>query len=116
MAKKHFNAVGRAFFSKEDVVLETPDLIAHQKESWKDFVDNGLSEIFEEINPIDDYTGQKLALRFKSYNFQDPKTTKDFAKENNLTFEAPLHVQVELTTKLLVKLKSKKSILVITLG
>ena len=108
MAKKHFNAAGRAFFSKEDVVLETPDLIAHQKESWKDFIDNGLSEIFEEINPIDDYTGQKLALRFKSYKFQDPKTTKDFAKENNLTFEAPLHVQVELTNKVTGDVKEQE--------
>ena len=108
MAKKHFNAAGRAFFSKEDAVLETPDLIAHQKESWKDFVDNGLSEIFEEINPIDDYTGQKLSLRFKSYEFQAPKTTKDFAKENNLTFEAPLHVQVELTNKVTGEVKEQE--------
>ena len=108
MAKKHFNAAGRAFFSKEDAILETPDLIAHQKESWKDFVDNGLSEIFEEINPIDDYTGQKLSLRFKSYEFQAPKTTKDFAKENNLTFEAPLHVQVELTNKVTGEFKEQE--------
>ena len=108
MAKKHFNAAGRAFFSKEDAILKTPDLIAHQKESWKDFVDNGLSEIFEEINPIDDYTGQKLALRFKSYEFQAPKTTKDFAKENNLTFEAPLHVQVELTNKVTGEVKEQE--------
>ena len=108
MAKKHFNAAGRAFFSKEDALLKTPDLIAHQKESWKDFVDNGLSEIFEEINPIDDYTGQKLALRFKSYEFQTPKTTKDFAKENNLTFEAPLHVQVELTNKVTGEVKEQE--------
>ena len=108
MAKKHFNAAGRAFFSKEDAILETPDLIAHQKESWKDFVDNGLSEIFEEINPIDDYTGQKLALRFKSYEFQAPKTTKEFVKENNLTFEAPLHVQVELTNKVTGEVKEQE--------
>ena len=108
MAKKHFNAAGRAFFSKEDAILETPDLIAHQKKSWKDFVDNGLSEIFEEINPIDDYTGQKLALRFKSYEFQAPKTTKEFAKENNLTFEAPLHVQVELTNKVTGEVKEQE--------
>ena len=108
MAKKHFNAAGRAFFSREDALLKTPDLIAHQKESWKDFVDNGLSEIFEEINPIDDYTGQKLALRFKSYEFQAPKTTKDFAKENNLTFEAPLHVQVELTNKVTGEVKEQE--------
>ncbi len=108
MAQKRTNAVGRVFFDKEEALLKTPDLIAHQKESWRDFIDTGLSEIFSELNPIDDYTGQKLALRFKSYNFQDPKTTKDFAKENNLTFEAPLHVQVELTNKVTGEVKEQE--------
>ena len=108
MAEKRTNDAGRVFFSKEDSILKTPDLIAHQKNSWKDFVDTGLSEIFGELNPIDDYTGQKLALRFKNYEFQDPKTTKDFAKENNLTFEAPLHVQVELTNKVTGEVKEQE--------
>ena len=108
MAQKRTNAVGRVFFDKEETLLKTPDLIAHQKESFRDFIDTGLSEIFSELNPIDDYTGQKLALRFKSYNFQDPKTTKDFAKENNLTFEAPLHVQVELTNKVTGEVKEQE--------
>ena len=108
MAEKRTNAAGRVFFTKEDGVLETPDLIAHQKESWKDFVDTGLREIFGELNPVDDYTGQKLALRFKNYEFQDPKTTKDFAKENNLTFEAPLHVNVELTNKVTGEVKEQE--------
>ena len=108
MAEKRTNAAGRVFFTKEDGVLETPDLIAHQKESWKDFVDTGLSESFGVLNPVDDYTGQKLALRFKNYEFQDPKTTKDFAKENNLTFEAPLHVNVELTNKVTGEVKEQE--------
>ncbi|MFZ2275702.1 MAG: DNA-directed RNA polymerase subunit beta [Candidatus Nanogingivalis sp.] len=108
MAQKRTNAAGRVFFNKHDDILKTPDLIAHQKESWRDMIDTGLSEIFDELNPIDDYTGQKLALRFKSYNFQNPKTTKDFAKENNLTFEAPLHVQVELTNKVTGEVKEQE--------
>lgn len=108
MAQKRVNAAGRVFFNKHDDILTTPDLIAHQKESWQDMVDTGLSEIFDELNPIDDYTGQKLALRFKSYEFQNPKTTKDFAKENNLTFEAPLHVQVELTNKVTGEVKEQE--------
>jgi len=58
-----------------------------------------LSEIFSEINPIDDYTGQKLSLKFGKYYFGEPKNTDQFAKENNLTFEAPLHATVELTNK-----------------
>ncbi len=108
MAQKRINAAGRVFFDKEESLLKTPDLIAHQKESWRDFIDSGLSEIFNELNPIDDYTGQKLSLRFKKYNFQDPKTTKDFAKENNITFEAPLHVQVELTNKVTGEVKEQE--------
>ena len=73
MAQKRINAAGRVFFDKEESLLKTPDLIAHQKESWRDFIDSGLSEIFNELNPIDDYTGQKLSLRFKKYNFQGEK-------------------------------------------
>ena len=83
MAKKQTTQSGRVFFTSGDDALPLPDLIAHQKDSWRDFVEGGLSEIFSEINPIDDYTGQKLALRFGSYRFDEPKTTDIFAKENN---------------------------------
>ena len=89
----------RVFFTGTDSAIAMPNLIAHQEDSWRWFVEDGLSEIFSEINPIDDYTGQKLALRFGSYHFDEPKTTDQFAKENNLTFEAPLHATVELTNK-----------------
>ncbi len=90
---------GRVFFTHGDDSLPLPDLISHQKDSWRDFVESGLSEIFTELNPIDDYTGQKLALRFKEYRFDTPKHTDREAKENNLTFDAPLHVNVELQNK-----------------
>ena len=71
MAKTKPTSTGRVFFTKGDTGLPLPNLIAHQKDSWRDFVETGLSEIFSELNPIDDYTGQKLALRFKEYRFQD---------------------------------------------
>ncbi len=98
----------RVFFTSKDSALTMPNLIAHQKDSWRWFVEDGLSEIFSEINPIDDYTGQKLALRFGSYHFDEPKTTDQFAKENNLTFEAPLHVTVELTNKVTGEVKEQE--------
>lgn len=100
--------VTRVFFTEDDTALEVPNLIAHQKESWKDFVETGLSEIFAELNPIEDYTGQKLELRFKDYAFQDPKNPEHFAKENNLTFDAPLHVNVELTNKVTGEVKEQE--------
>ena len=99
MAKNPTTSSERVYFTSGDNALPLPNLIAHQTDSWRWFVEEGLSEIFSEINPIDDYTGQKLALRFGSYHFGEPKTTDQFAKENNLTFEAPLHATVELTNK-----------------
>ena len=55
----------RVFFTQDDTHLPLPNLIAHQKESWREFVEAGLSEIFTELNPIEDYTGQKLELRLE---------------------------------------------------
>lgn len=98
----------RVFFTKDDTALEIPNLIQHQRESWKEFVETGLGEIFAELNPIDDYTGQKLALRFGKYAFQDPKTSEIDAKENNLTFDAPLHAVVELTNKVTGEVKEQE--------
>ncbi|MBQ2622903.1 DNA-directed RNA polymerase subunit beta [Candidatus Saccharibacteria bacterium] len=89
----------RVFFTEGDQALPIPDLTAHQKDSWADFVENGLREVFAELNPIDDYTGQKLSLRFKDYYFKDPKETEQEAKYNLATYEAPLHVLVELENK-----------------
>ena len=100
--------VKRVFFTTDDTALEVPNLITHQKESWKDFVETGLSEIFAELNPVEDYTGQKLELRFKDYAFQEPKNPEHFAKENNLTFDAPLHVNVELTNKVTGEVKEQE--------
>ena len=98
----------RVLFTSDDTALEIPSLVAHQKSSWREFVETGLSEIFAELNPIDDYTGQKLELRFKEYKFADPKVSERETKENNLTFDAPLHVNVELTNKVTGEVKEQE--------
>ena len=109
MAKTKPDAANkRVFFTKDDTALPLPNLIAHQKDSWREFVETGLSEIFAELNPIEDYTGQKLELRFKEYAFQSPKVTEAHAKENNVTFDAPLHANVELTNKVTGEVKEQE--------
>src|SRR6478735_8822896 len=108
MAKTKTTAAARVFFTKEDNALPLPNLMAHQKNSWREFVETGLSEIFAELNPIEDYTGQKLELRFGKYEFQDPKHSESFAKENNITFDAPLHATVELTNKVTGEVKEQE--------
>ena len=108
MVKTKATAAKRVFFTQDDTALPIPNLIAHQRNSWREFVETGLSEIFAELNPIEDYTGQKLELRFKGYEFQSPKTTEKNAKENNLTFDAPLHATVELTNKVTGEVKEQE--------
>jgi DNA-directed RNA polymerase subunit beta len=99
MAETKPKSAQRIFFTHDDTALSIPNLIAHQKNSWRDFVETGLSEIFAEINPIDDYTGQKLSLRFVDYRFDEPKISDFEAKDENITFDAPLHAKVELTNR-----------------
>ena len=106
----------RVFFTEGDQALPIPDLTAHQKDSWNDFVKNGLREVFAELNPIDDYTGQKLSLRFKDYYFKDPKETESDAKYNLATYEAPLHVLVELENNVTGEKKEQDITSAIILG
>ena len=108
MVKPKTSSLGRVFFTEEDTAVSLPDLIAHQKNSWRELVQTGLGDIFTEINPVDDYTGQKLSLRFKEYAFQAPKINEREAKENNLTFDAPLHANVELTNKVTGEVKEQE--------
>lgn len=98
----------RVFFTQDDTALQLPNLIAHQIDSFKWFVEEGLGEIFAEINPIEDYTGQKLELRFKDYRFVEPKVSETDARENNISFEAPLKATVELTNKVTGEVKENE--------
>ena len=98
----------RVYFSDEKPALELPNLITHQLDSWKEFVETGLGEIFAEINPIEDYTGQKLELRFKDYHFENPKVSEVEARENNISYDAPLKAVVELTNKVTGEVKEQE--------
>jgi len=108
MAKTATTKQKRVYFSDEKAALELPNLISHQLDSWKEFVETGLGEIFAEINPIEDYTGQKLELRFKDYHFENPKVTEADARENNISFDAPLKAVVELTNKVTGEVKEQE--------
>ena len=102
------NKTSRRYFTSDDVMLPLPDLIEHQRKSWQDFVETALGEIFAEINPIEDYTGQKLEIRFKDYHFEEPKTPEIEARHNNISFDAPLKANVELTNKVTGEVKEQE--------
>ncbi|MDO5480839.1 MAG: DNA-directed RNA polymerase subunit beta [Candidatus Saccharibacteria bacterium] len=107
MSTKTVEKTGRVFFTEGDQALPIPDLTAHQKDSWEYFVKTGLLEVFNEINPIEDYTGQKYSLRFKDYEFREPSETTFETKRNLTTYEAPLHVVTELENKVTGEVKEQ---------
>lgn len=98
----------RTYFTNAQAVLDLPNLVDHQNRSFQWFVEEGLGELLAEISPIDDYTGTKLSLRFKGYHFEDPKMTEAEARENNVSYEAPLKAVVELTNKVTGEVKEQE--------
>ena len=101
-------AGSRVFFTSDDSALDLPSLVDHQNRSFQWFVEEGLGELLAEISPIDDYTGAKLSLSFKDYHFEDPKLTEAEARENNVSYEAPLKAIVELTNKVTGEVKEQE--------
>ena len=98
----------RVFFSDVNDNLTLPNLVDHQNKSFQWLIDEGLGELLAEISPIDDYTNTKLSLRFKDYHFEDPKMTEMEARENNISYDAPLKAVVELTNKVTGEVKEQE--------
>jgi DNA-directed RNA polymerase subunit beta len=99
---------GRVYYTQADDAIDLPSLVDHQNKSFQWFVEEGLGELLAEISPIDDYTGTKLSLKFKDYRFEDPKMSEAEARENNVSFEAPLKATVELTNKVTGEVKEQE--------
>jgi len=87
-------------FSRIDEVLDMPNLIEVQKNSYKWFLEEGLREVFRDVSPIQDYTGN-LVLEFPDYRLEteNPKYTVEECKERDATYSAPLKVKVRLINK-----------------
>src|SRR5438270_12622339 len=98
----------RVYFTSTDDALDLPSLVDHQNKSFQWFVEEGLGELLAEISPIDDYTAGKLSLRFKDYRFGEPKLPEAIARENNVSYEAPLLANVELTNKVTGEVKEQE--------
>ncbi len=86
----------KTFSKYKEPLVDLPDLIEPQRESFKWFVEEGLAQIFKEFTPITDYSEKKFEMKFKKYELSQPKTTPEFAKANKLTYEASLRANVEL--------------------
>ena len=88
----------RRSYARINEVLELPNLIEIQLKSYQWFLDEGLREMFRDISPIEDFTGN-LVLEFIDYSLGEPKYTMEEAKDHQVTYAAPLRVKVRLINK-----------------
>ena len=89
----------RMSFSRIDEVIDMPNLIEVQKNSYQWFLDEGLKEVFHDIGTIEDYTGN-LALSFVDFRLdKEPKYSIKECKERDVTYAAPLRVTARLLNK-----------------
>src|ERR1700736_5599979 len=92
-------APSRLSYGRIPNLVELKDLIATQLESFNWFKTEGLRELFDEINPITDYTGKNFELKFLDYEFGQPKFSVEECRNRDMTYAAPLRIRTRLTIK-----------------
>ena len=85
----------RRNFSKTKNTLELQDLLEVQKKSYQEFLENGIKEVFDELFPVESFTGN-ISLEFGDYSFDSPRYSVKEAKERMVNYAAPLKVQARL--------------------
>ena len=100
-SKPQVSQTSRKSYAKLPNVLDVPNLIKVQLDSFQRFQEEGLQQLLEEISPIRDLTGNRLELSFAAYEFREPRPghSEQECHERDQTYSAPLYVKVRLLVK-----------------
>lgn len=98
----------KTFAKYREPLTKLPNLVENQIISYKDLTEKGIVEIFREFSPLRDYSEKKFDLEFISFELSSPKVDEVYAKENKLTYDAPLRARVKLTNKILNTIKEQE--------
>ena len=97
---KKTNTREKKYFSRyKKPLVEFPNLIENQLNSFSWLVETGIKEVFKEFSPINDYSGKKFQLDFSSFSVGEPKFTEEYTKINKLTYDGQLKIRVKLLNK-----------------
>nr|HPN96928.1 DNA-directed RNA polymerase subunit beta [Candidatus Moranbacteria bacterium] len=102
------SSLSKRRFFKPMLMVSLPNLIESQLNSYNWLLEEGIKELFEEINPIHDFTEKDLELYLKEYYLDDPKYDEVTAKNKNISFEAPLRAKVQLIIKKTGEIKEQE--------
>ena len=95
----HSTEEGKRSYAATSTVLDVPNLIQVQIDSFEWFKADGLKDLFDEISPIEDSPGARFELSLGDHYFEDPKYTEEECREKEITYSAPLYVTVTLEIK-----------------
>jgi len=97
--KRSIDSEKRKSFARLPEVLEIPNLIKVQLDSFRWFQEEGLRELLQEVSPIHDFTGTRLELHFVGYEFHQPPYSVDQCRQRDITYAAPLYVRARLIVR-----------------
>ncbi len=96
------------FAAYKEPLTTLPNLVESQIESFRWLLETGLGEVFKEFSSVKDYSGKKFELDFRGFTLQEPKHDEFYAKQNKLSYEAPLKVTVRLKNKIVGTVKEQE--------
>lgn len=99
---------GRYFFNDDRSIIELPEMIEVQLESYKYFLDHLLNQAFVDAFPIDDFSGEKVSIYYKSLSIEEPKYSISECKRKNLNYEAPFKAKFEMLNKVSGEIKEQE--------
>ncbi len=89
-------------------LVELPNLVEVQLNSYQWFFDKGLRELFDEISPVSDFSEKEFSLEFVNFYLDEPKFTEEEARSRNLSYEAPLRIRARLTNRRTKEIKEQE--------
>ncbi|OHA84716.1 MAG: DNA-directed RNA polymerase subunit beta [Candidatus Yonathbacteria bacterium RIFOXYC1_FULL_52_10] len=99
----------KKYFSRyKKPLIALPNFVEPQLTSYQWILEKGLKDVFKEFSPIKDYSGKKFELEFLSFEIGNPKYDEFYAKENKLSYEAPLKARVKLVNRSLASEKEQE--------
>ncbi len=97
----------RKSYARLPHILDVPNLIKVQLDSFLWFQEKGLKQLLEEASPIKDFTGNRLELSFIGYEFREPRYSEQESRQRGLTYSAPLYIRARLLVKVTGEIKEE---------
>jgi len=98
-AESRISPVSRKSYASLPQILDVPNLIKVQLDSFQWFQKEGLKQLLEEVSPVEDFTGNRLELSFVGYEFREPLHSEQDCRQRDLTYSAPLYIKTRLLVK-----------------